>query len=409
MTREEAFKKQLEEHKKRQEEEKNRENYTPPSYEDIKCAVIPRGKCGLYRLVGWPLVAKHDSTDPKEIAVVKAIDDNDKICYFNVPTRSEDSKHFYYRLWYKVMSYKTEGTTRAYTNEKLHPSIFYRVAKNNQKDNALEKGMKVQNSIAMNVIDCLGYDWHKEHKHTALLCKKMSKDGIVYPENKGIPQMAYDFILKVMETKGDWENYQIVMKSLRDKPYYEVGHAIKEKDDLKILQPDIVPYIEDRPTSEEELGWERYDLDKLFPISSYTKWLNRMGLFLQSVDKAFGTSFYEEVLAKSEEEKKGWELKKESTETEEKKEASVSRRTIPTEEKEANKEGFNILDYKDQFPYVDQLTQGEVSKITGVDESSKTFFTYSEVVLDCAKCSLEFPESFHICPKCGQEYTITSK
>ena len=58
-----------------------------------------------------------------------------------------------------------------------------------------------------------------------------------------------------------------------------------------------------RPLTEEELSWERTDLDKIYPTTSYQKIYNRLKLFIQQVDAAFKTNFTDELEKLVEDEK----------------------------------------------------------------------------------------------------------
>jgi hypothetical protein len=176
-----------------------------------------------------------------------------------------------------------------------HPDLYNRCAKNNNLDNAYEKGWKFSAVVLVNVIDRANYDWHLSNKKYRLLSKKASayQDKVFF--DVGVPDMLYKLIEDdIVACDGNvcWEDYDIVIKKIAENPWYKVYHGI---DDAKKLDADVKALVQDRGLTQEEAAWEMNDIDKLFPVTSYKRIKDKLGLFFQRVDKAFNTRYYNEL------------------------------------------------------------------------------------------------------------------
>jgi hypothetical protein len=182
-----------------------------------------------------------------------------------------------------------------YTNALTHTDLYNRCAKNNNLENAFEKGWKFNAVVLVNVIDRANYDWHLANKKYHLLSKKASnyQDKIFF--DVGVPDMLYKLIEDdIVANDGNvcWEDYDIVIKKIAENPWYKVYHGV---DDAKKLDADTKALVQDRGLTPEEASWEMNDIDKLFSITSYKRIKDKLGLFFQRVDKAFNTRYYDEL------------------------------------------------------------------------------------------------------------------
>jgi hypothetical protein len=182
-----------------------------------------------------------------------------------------------------------------YTHALTHPELYNRCAKNNNLDNAYEKGWKFSAVVLVNVIDRANYDWHLANKKYRLLSKKAGafQDKVFF--DVGVPDMLYKLIEDdIVACDGNvcWEDYDIVIKKVAESPWYKVYHGV---DDVKKLDADAKALVQDRGLSPDEASWDMNDLDKLFPVTSYKRIKDKLGLFFQRVDKAFDTRYYDEL------------------------------------------------------------------------------------------------------------------
>jgi hypothetical protein len=183
-----------------------------------------------------------------------------------------------------------------YLNAVTHPDLYNRCAKNNNLDNAYEKGWKFSAVVLVNVIDRANYDWHLENKKYRLLSKKASswQDKTFF--DVGVPDMLYKLIEDdIVACDGNvcWEDYDIVIKKVAESPWYKVYHGV---DDARKLDADVKALVQDRGLTPEESSWTMNDIDKLFPVTTYKRVKDKLGLFFQRVDKAFNTRYYDELL-----------------------------------------------------------------------------------------------------------------
>jgi hypothetical protein len=440
---------------KRKEEKKKEEQggYTA-SYVDIQWSALSLSKYRTVRLLGNPYhMREGDRTSPKLISLANIVGDNDKKFRCIFPLKSENENWIMWRIINKVLSYTydKESESKIYHKKESHPSVFNIVFKNGNADNTYDKGWRPSQVVIANVIDREMMDWHEKNKHTVLLSKKvseMSNGGMYY--TVGFPLMLYNQIFdNIVEWAGDWHYYDVAIRKFKDEPYYKVYHAEEDYkkfiEDLKDRDQTLDKELASRELTEEELSWERYDIDELFPVTSYQKLYNRLKLKIAQIDEALNTNYLEELKDLAEKEKADRKQKEEAKkETEEEKE-EVKETTPdpePEEEKltEKEKEVFEVEDHnieekeekkeevkerpkrraaveekkeeslEDKFPLIKKLSEEQKSLITGFDEEKGTL-TYSEdakPLYKCVKseegCKMQSPEAFDFCPGCGVEF-----
>jgi hypothetical protein len=272
-------------------------------YPDIPWAALYQDKQQVFRFAGLPYLVREKGTDSKRIFVAMILGDDDKKFRCIGPNPDDRKDWILYRVMNKVLARtwnKDKPSVRGkgdwdYTNALTHSDLYNRCAKNNNLDNAFEKGWKFSAVVLVNVIDRANYDWHLENKKYRLISKKASayQDRIFF--DVGVPDMLYKLIEDdIVACDGNvcWEDYDIVIKKIAENPWYKVYHGV---DDAKKLDADVKALVQDRGLTPEESSWEMNDIDKLFPITPYKRIKDKLGLFFQRVDKAFNTHYYDEL------------------------------------------------------------------------------------------------------------------
>jgi hypothetical protein len=417
-------------------EKTSKGSYTPREYEETDYLDLETNAYKVMRVFGEPVNVRTDPCSPKLIQTSRILGDNGKqfICNW-----SDDRKWLMWEFFNKIMEYKwdpealnpsdpTRKGAKIYINAEKYPALYKRVRWNNREDNSMERGWNPNSAIVMNVIDREHYDWHHEHKAFKLISKKGNVDksdsSIVY-HDAGIPITCYDMLLKsVVEENGDWEDFDIAIHKLSDKPWYEVYSAMDER---KIASK-IKVKMSVAPLTEEERSWKKYNFDTKFAVTSYTKILNRLGDFMDEVDVCLKTNFKKRFTELSEKEKATWASEKTEEEVEEsettseeiKKEvvtikepvAEIKTRTPLLKGKEdffeaARKAGWKGIDqtekeYKNLIQSITISADGKSDKIIYKDDAGITV-PLSDT-LPCGVCGLDNVEFIPICPKCGTEY-----
>jgi hypothetical protein len=279
-------------------------------YPDIPWTALYPDKQQVFRFAGLPYLVREKGTDSKRIFVAMILGDDDKKFRCIGPNSDDRKDWILYRVMNKVLDRKwnkDKPSSRGkgdweYTNALTHPDLYNRCAKNNNLENAFEKGWRFSAVVMVNVIDRANYDWHLENKKYRLLSKKASnyQDRIFF--DIGIPDMLYRLIqddIVAIDGNVCWEDYDVVIKKISEDPWYKVYHGI---DDAKKLDAEVKALVQDRGLTPEESSWEMNDIDKLFPITSYKRIKDKLGLFFQRVDKAFNTRYYDELCKYVEEE-----------------------------------------------------------------------------------------------------------
>lgn len=425
--------------------------YTPKDYETIHWSGLVTGKPLIIRALGEkPDFHLVDGTKPgspfdaRVVNISKIINDKGKRIRVILPLRDMDENHIMWRLIDKVNEFEWVKEGDKNKRKFLHEGrdFFNIVNKNNlsEKSFGLEsKGWKGSQFFVMNIIDRSLMDWHKENKHTRLLSKdvthKVGKDGkertyIV----EGVPSYGFTNVLNtsILKFYGFWEKYDIgVERTGLTQPSFNIFNASKNPE--KAL--DNSKFIVDGPLTEEEKSWTRYNLDKLFQVTSYTKLFNHLGKTIAMLDYELKTNFHDELKKLSEEEKARWAEEEKSTgvktseepdhvEAEEEDETDVSaytetsKATEPEEEVRQKKasvdDGVRDISGKVEMvlpPYWDKLSPVEQELIVGSlppEEGSKAWrLTFKDNVgktPKCPECSTKSPMSFKHCPGCGADF-----
>lgn len=312
LSRDEIFAKAKKAHAEEKAKQAERRNNTYYDYEDTIFTALGVNQDKAIRLVGNPMEARMEVSDPKRIFFSMIVGDDGKKFRCIWPSKDEDPNWIMWKVMNLVLGYKWNNNKgekggRDYFYEESHPEIFKRVSKNNNVENNYEGGWYPGQAIIFNVLDRHDMEWHRENKHTKLLSKRANEyeGGIFF--DLGIPYACYSTIWDdVVEYEGDWQNYDIVIRKQRTSPFYRAFAG----SELKKISEEVHPLIVDGPMTAEEKAWERYDLDSLYRITKYTKIKKHLDVFFQQVDVAFGKKFHQELLDLVEKEKKEFEATK---------------------------------------------------------------------------------------------------
>jgi hypothetical protein len=396
-------------------------------YEDMCYTGLEFDKFKIVRLLGHPKINREDAYSPKDVNVSMIVGDNDKKFRCIWPLKEEMPNWILWKVYNKVMSYKWDKTLNGgkggpvYDNSDLHPAIFKRIAKNNI-DKKEENGWKPSKHVVFNVIDRQDMDWHRVNKHTKLLSKKigLDKDGNPsYPET-GIPETLYTKGIwnEVVEYNGNWEEYDIALAKVKTGPNtsdvsYKAYHCEKE---LNKIPQEYHSFIKEGLLTEEEKSWERYNIDKLFKVTSYQKIKRNLGIFIQSVDATFGTKFSEELDQLAEEEKKKFEENKDvqkdpvfkaqdtNINVAKKQDPAPARPAARELKKEVVEFNINSLD-PNIYKGISKLSDDEKKYIIGcAPDGSLDYTKDSGQIYSCKECDFVSPEKLHCCPKCSVEF-----
>lgn len=298
--------------KKRQaekEEESNKSSWSG-EYENTYWMPLQTDGIRAFRIVGCPLSDRHDGTDPKKINVARIKADNGSRFYCIFPDKQSDPDWILWRIYDLVTkgAFVGSGQSRhkTFDYEKTHPECFRRVVYNDTENSPYEKGWLPQARVIMNVIDRHDPEFHKNTNHTKLLSSKASpnsnKEGTFYYD-WGVPMSCYNTIWdEVVEYSGDWADYDVCIKKVDDKPYYIAYHGVNDAHKIK----DTARVVVDGPMTPAEEKYEKYDLDEMFRVTSYTKIKAKLGNFIKKVDVDFNTKFYPELEDLVEKEQAQW-------------------------------------------------------------------------------------------------------
>ena len=426
MTREEMFKNAANKRKEEKEEEKQKGG----GFEDIHYVALEEGVPKIIRFVGLPASMRGDDPfSPKLVNMSQILGDDAKKFRCVWPIKNERPDWILWKIYNKVMSGKWDNgsQSKVFDYREKFPSIWRRVAKNDNIENQYEKGWKPSALVVMNVIDRSAMQWHQENKHYAILSKKVSDNNGKPWYDPGVPQMLYNLLFDtIVPVYGDWETYDCVIIKMTADPWYQVWQADDDKKKINALYPNF-SYDSDiagRPLTEEEMSWEKYNIDKITPVTSYQKINNRLKIFIQQVDEAFKTHFYQELQELVEQEKKyaaEHPVEKEEEAEEEKPQPAKTSTPTPAPVKETPVEtpAPERVSRKVTTPavnYIDTLiskgheglkkcSDTEKALIIGYDEvKEKPIWKQGLQLFQCPRCKELGPEQVKVCIKCGIEF-----
>lgn len=307
---------------KKDQEDANRRpgtNYSA-DYEEVQWAGLEKQQYRIVRLIGNPPESmtpgfKAGPTDAHEIFFSEIKDDQGKKMQLKLPVPGDiaDKDHIMWKIIRKVKETAYDANHNKYNKyEKQFPDIFNKVAHggwdpvkdfNNYK---FSKGWAGQKVVLVNCIDRENMAWHREHKHTMLLSREVStsinnQDGsTMYWPSTGVPSFGFlDQIGGITENYGSWEGYDLGIKrtGVKTQPYQICNATAYKIGGLKDIPANKLELVSTGPLTEEELSWEKYDIEKLYSPTSYSKLEKRLGGTLKAIDGAFGTRYYDEIKA----------------------------------------------------------------------------------------------------------------
>ena len=422
---------------------KGQSNFAPKEYDEIAYAGLETGVNKIYRCVGAPPGAEtmgyqRKNYDPKQIMMIDVKDDEGKKFTVKLPLR-EDAihNHILHRLYDKVAEVVWINKKKVFVNETKFPELWALITKGNYKPDdgygyTIAAGYKSTTFTIMNVIDRQD-DWCEKNKHTKILCREVNVDakGTIWPK-PGVK--SFGFIKRVADLVGkygDIRNYDISLKRTGDKEMpFDIKNAsiYKEKDMLTELKnadgtiPDANIIVIGKLT-DTEIAFEKYDLDKLYQPTSYTKLLKRVPALFKLTDACLGTKFFQELESLSEKEKEEWKriygdsneqaeneqattenkaineaVKEEKTETPTKRRTAVGPVQHLSESKIALLKGWSKLPEAQKALISDIVLDGEnVKNIEWVNCKE------TETLLAC-DCGAASPEIFEVCPVCSASF-----
>lgn len=422
--------------------------YAPREYEQTKWCGLETGETKIVRIVGAPPESmtpglKANDFAAKELFFSKIVDDHGKNMQLRLPVHADDFKdeHIMWKIIsaVKEVSWVPDPTSAQKKNKKIFKHegkpYFDKVVHGGfdpvKQDFAFRtsKGWGGQQVVVMNVIDRED-NWCAENKHTKLLSKKIgtsvNAEGEIleWPE-VGVP--SYGFLGKISELigkYGSWEKYDIAIDKTGEMTApYNVKNATAFV--AAGMTAEIGPkssFVSSNATlTEEELSWDRYDLNKLYSPTSYNKILKQLGNTIKAIDADLNKQFFQELQALADKEAAEWAAKREAAAESTPTEAPLTEATAPEAtskvERTVAREAAPIAETTIDVSLLkgwEGLTPEERTQITGTKlnaDGSLASVSYSEnsspllsCTIDEGGCGFEAPRDFTSCPVCGLKY-----
>jgi hypothetical protein len=411
-------------------------------FEKVQYSGLEKLKTRVFRFVGKhpdfglsEMSRPGDQYDARVINISTILNDKGKRKRFILPLRSRNDQHIMWRIIQKVEAVdwvSIEGKTtkeKVYRIKETFPEIFNTITKNNldESSNAfkydlLGKGWKGKEVFVANVID-RSTAWNKDNKKTSVLVKEVrvttGKDGKEYTNITEISMFGFTSLINtIIKTYGFWEKFDIGIKRTgKQNPAYEVINASRVPE---MASADIRDFIVNGPLTEEESTYEKFDLAKIYGVSSYTKLWNNLKSIIGDIDYALKTHFSEELKSLADEEAKNRKEAVESITEEDHPdtddlpppEEEAETRSVKKEETRSVNDP-DIDDEKTQMPGWFRLSDKESAQIISasrdVDVEDKWNVVYTEQAAGikmpkCPECATKSPDTFDTCPGCGVNF-----
>ena len=427
MNTEDAFLKYAQSLEEAEKKRNERPTFTPAQrdYESIEWTGLEPGKDKVIRILGNPPgFGEAKPSDARVVIISRIVADDGKmirVCrpsYEYFVNNGEAPEYFLDKVMSAAKGWRWINGKRVCLLQEKNPDLYNKVDKNGFDPSdfryKVDKGWAGRAVFLANVIDRGQMDTHRSTKHSMLLSKKISYKGDKEYAEDGVP--AYGFVDKLIPrvvAYGPWEGYDLsVRKTGQMSNPYQVCVASRVPEEV---QSDVRQYIVAQTgLTEEEASWERYDLNKLYATTSYTKLWNRLRDTIRAIDKELDTHFYEELKELADEEKE--KLKSEEAEAKEEEISEVATVTeaapfdinpapkAPIKERRVPTRDINWS----LLPHADLLSDSQKAIIKSVtkqeDGSICVDYDTDETIYRCIDgCSIDgIPESFTICPVCGK-------
>lgn len=393
------------------------------NYEEVQWTGLQTGEMKLIRAVGGPPNSELTPYTAKTTRVSWIVGDNGKKFRCILPDRGEHPDHIMWRIIARVKSTEWVDRKKIYPIQVNYPEIFNIIEKNGVKEGdksyIFERGWEGRQVLIMNVIDRERMDWHREKNHTMLLSRNigLGKDGREYPE-EGVPSYGFEsHLANLFKFYKSWEKYDIgiTRTGLKETPY----RIINASKYFEEVPSNLQPLVSTEPLTEEEEGFERYDLEKIFGVTSYTKIFNRLKATIARIDATLGTQFLREMEEEVGREKARWAEEEASNPSTHTPVATPSEEVKPELEKpipsravrdvasvtEEPKDGpgfdtsllkgWDLLEQweRDGIEGIEVDSNGELSNIIYKDKNAN--------LLACPSCAIPAPDTYTRCPACG--------
>lgn len=464
-----------EERKKKEDDRKKFGGYQKQEYETIKYVGLSKDHPTIVRFVGNfveedVLARRPRPSDMKFMHISRLKSDDGKSTFFlYLPLRNEDpsTDHLMWRIIDKVFAKEwvkdpaTNKNKAIETFKVKHPDTYNKVAKGGYTENdgkwqyMYAKGWKGSEMLLINVIDRRD-DWCKTNKHTKLISKKVNvtEDGKEYADI-GVP--AYGFFGPLVNLRNNfklgWEHYDVVITktgegmetvtNMFNGTAFTNPAALQANLDKSMgIDSSEYKYISQEPNlTQEELSYQRYDLDKNFRVTSYRTIEKYLGKTIQEIDacinndliasgKTANSHFYQDLQDLVKKEAEEWNANRPTEEPNTEaapaaapiQESVVApvppvapapvQRTVAdsapmaseglTPEKIAVLKGYNELtaEEKSYIKDVALNSDGTLNHIIWTDNAP--------ALLDCpleqSGCGQLSPNSFSLCPACGKHF-----
>lgn len=457
---ESPFEKALEKRQKEKEKNDKKGGDNNFQYQELQWMFLKADKESVFRVIGEPWPTRKKSTDTKLILYSEILKD-DKSGYFRCnwkpavdedgyETENLDPDWFLTRFYNDVMRNKWQnypegekdgqGNTgkRVFFNEGTET---YNRIKFNKKEGRLYPPRVYPSKVFItNVID--RHDlWCETNSHTKLLSRremswevdKRNESGKIVKERNsvaviGVPYAVYEKLIDdVVSYSNHWDLDVVVKRNGKEYSARDITEK-KISDESKIIG-------NADPLTAKEKEYEKYNLDKLFGVTSYSKIKKNIGGLIKLWDSESGSNYTEELNALVAEEEKKWgeaasKVEKESMKELESESVLESSEVEVTKEKdsefieeverreskiEVNNENKEFSINKEHFPNYDKLSEKDktifMDSIKSIENGIPQWKSDIKV-LGCSNMECEypgtnmttaFPTIMKTCPVCGEQ------
>ena len=378
-------------------------------YEEIKYAGLTVGVPLIVRAVDGPPNSDLTPYTARKVTIARIVDDNGKQMKVCRPSFQENPNYILNKIISKVKETKwvrgADGkSVKTFPVQEQFPEIYNIIDKNGLKPTdkraMFDRGWSGSEVIMMNVIDRTQMDWHRANKHTMLLAKSVTDNGNGgYWVEEGVSSFAIEPKFRhIIKSYGPWTKYDMAITRTGD--MNNAFNVVCATECPKEVDASVREYISSNTSlTEEENSWEKYDLEKLYRVTSATKIYNRLKNTIKRIDKALGTRFLAELEELVAEEKEMFAKLYNQEDA-----ASATPTTRTTESAPVRRVISASNEVK--LPYITDELKKILKKAEKVNGEWKVEWDEAdENLAECPKCQFPSPLAATCCPYCGMDYT----
>ena len=261
-------------------EERNKSQFVGS---EIEWTDLEKGSSIPFRIRGLPTVGREQGSDLKCIGVVNIRNMAGSFRSFVIEENEDVLRGPFTSMVKEYLNVVESSNNKEDANSSLYATVKYNNAPVHRR--LFEKGWTTQRKLLVNVIDRRRMQDHREQKSCFALSKLISEKWT----DLGVPYTIYRELIKLAETYGDWDQYDVLIKYTDSTPFYSVSQPPPSQ---LVGNDPLIKLAVIGPLTEEEQSWKLFNFDEIIKVSTPDEILKHIGSEIQQIDDFLGSHYY---------------------------------------------------------------------------------------------------------------------